>query len=692
MGGVTLAALLASAGFCLAQTADLTIQTFDADINGVGINWGPSTAVWDADIGNPPGACYVTSVFTTGQDSPCMPYFCMNGGNPWYNAGTADFALYKSVQFDIKWDNTSDLTIGQFNDVSTWPLTITNSAGELLLNSPLNAGQIRGIEVALCGPGATAVQLGTVIGTFDIPEAAASGWAHITIPIDPTKSGLAGMSGIAFHKWINNGSGQMTDSIGTGKFWVDNIILEGTAAPPPPPTLSAPTKAIKGLNIFTSTGGLYDRQSAVLRQTSGLSWIGMASGANPVSYSFTIAGYPDSVNCEAWMFLIPNPAFLDNAPDWNETNCVKVRIQGNATNAVLQFQYKVGEDHQQAMYSGGSETRATATETNNYYYSAEPGSLPGGPIVEVVSPGVYNITNETGFLASVTNNGILGTWTIKFTSDTDGTLIAPNGTSSSFTFPAHNSGLFAEQASPGMYVYLGIQANNADAFNQAVVFSDFAISNTATPFYENFLTDTVLDTTNVWNTTAASGPSGVVVVPAGAASWLKWTLPANGFNLEIAPVLTDPLAWISAVGPAVSMNGFRSQLVTSNEIPAGNAAFFRLAKRAFTKLQVLLPGESPAPNTPTGKTGTPTEANAGEFVTITVRAVDSNWNPISSATDVVHLASSDSSDVMPLDAGLSAGEGSFIIQVGNSGTRTITASDVTDDTKTSDTSSTLTVN
>src|SRR6185503_14829710 len=54
---------------------------------------------------------------------------------------------------------------------------------------------------------------------------------------------------------------------------------------------------------------------------------------------------------------------------------------------------------------------------------------------------------------------------------------------------------------------------------------------------------------------------------------------------------------------------------------------------AATKLQVLLPGETAAPGTPTGKTGTPLAQTAGTAIAngIVVNAVDANWNLAGSA-------------------------------------------------------------
>src|SRR5256886_7434461 len=45
----------------------------------------------------------------------------------------------------------------------------------------------------------------------------------------------------------------------------------------------------------------------------------------------------------------------------------------------------------------------------------------------------------------------------------------------------------------------------------------------------------------------------------------------------------------------------------------------------FTKLQLLVPGETAAPGTGSGKTGTPTAQTAGTAFTVTVNAVDANW-------------------------------------------------------------------
>lgn len=671
--GLCLAALVIGGSGAMQSHAQMpitnVIQTFDVDDanNHWGKEWGPCSQTWDGVEGKPVGSLLVNAVLSGSSDTPLTTWVCQLG-NPWWVGTALYFSQYDYLEFDIKYDNTSDVTISQWNDVSTIPADATNSLGQTILKSGEKISGLAGLDITVCG--LSGHQMDPTLAFTNIPAAAASGWAHIKVPINKTQANIDGVSGIVFHKWVNNNGGIANDA--QVRFWIDNVMLTGTTAPPPPPTVKPLVNATQGLNVFASTAGLWDRQSAVLRQSAGLTWVGMASVDNPVTYSFSIVGYPNSVNCEAWMFLVPNPTatYLVGAPDWNETNCVKIRLQGSANNGTMQFQYKVNEPNQQLMYSGADP------------YTNAPGSWNG------VTPNYL----ESGYLGAVTNGSILGKWTVRFTSDTNVCLIAPNGSTTNFIMPVYNIPYFTELNSPGFYIYIGMQANNVDAQNQSVVFGDFAVTGTASPYSENFLTDEVLDTTNVWNTTAASGPAGVLIVPAGSASWASWTLPDVGFSLQAGLNLTNPASWTEpATGPRVPMVGLRRQLLASSEIPAGNPQFYRMIKRQFTQLQVLLPGESNAPNTPTGKTGTPTPVNAGDYVTVTVNSVDSTFHVVSTG-DTVTFTSSDPAAILPVDAALVGGTVTGIIQLNTAGSQTVTASDVTDPTKTSNTSSPLTVN
>ena len=222
----------------------------------------------------------------------------------------------------------------------------------------------------------------------------------------------------------------------------------------------------------------------------------------------------------------------------------------------------------------------------------------GGGGIYTNAPGSGN--PESGILAQVSpaTGGVLGTWKIKFTSDTAGQIIAPDNTTTNFTFPAYNATMFAENPSagrPGVYVYLGGQMNTPeDAVNQAFVFSNISITGTLGAFSENFLTETALDTTNKW-AIPGSAPLRHLYSSGSRRQRAVAEMDPARFRLWLADV-AQLERWQSRLGsrrparPAIGMVGVKKQLVVPSELPAGNTAFFRLIKRTFTQLQILLPG------------------------------------------------------------------------------------------------------
>jgi hypothetical protein len=119
----------------------------------------------------------------------------------------------------------------------------------------------------------------------------------------------------------------------------------------------------------------------------------------------------------------------------------------------------------------------------------------------------------------------------------------------------------------------------------------------------------------------------------------------------------------------------------------GTSNTFVVNPGPFNGLQVLLPGESAAGGTATGKTGTPTNQTAGTPFTITVRAVDQYWNLVSGVNDNIHLISTDAFAWMPADTTLSNGQCLIQVRLHKSGNQTITASDNDNSSILTDTSS-----
>jgi hypothetical protein len=184
--------------------------------------------------------------------------------------------------------------------------------------------------------------------------------------------------------------------------------------------------------------------------------------------------------------------------------------------------------------------------------------------------------------------------------------------------------------------------------------------------------------TNVWNIVASSANFGVQQIPTDAAYWVNWTLPANGFSLEMKSALgAGP--WTSPAITGWEVAGFNHVLLRQSDLPGVNSGYFRLTKRVATQLQVLLPGETNAPGTVTGKIGTPEAQATGIPFDLRINACDPNWHIVTSCVDAVAITSSDTSAWLPSNASLANGTatitGNFFFA--SSGTWTITATDVT---------------
>src|SRR5262249_42581687 len=90
--------------------------------------------------------------------------------------------------------------------------------------------------------------------------------------------------------------------------------------------------------------------------------------------------------------------------------------------------------------------------------------------------------------------------------------------------------------------------------------------------------------------------------------------------------------------------------------------------------------------------GTPTSQTAGASYSVTVNAVDVNWNVVSTVTDTIGLSTTDPNPVLPVNTALAAGTKTLSLTNKTAGTWTVTATDVTDGTKTASTSPSITVN
>ena len=181
-----------------------------------------------------------------------------------------------------------------------------------------------------------------------------------------------------------------------------------------------------------------------------------------------------------------------------------------------------------------------------------------------------------------------------------------------------------------------------------------------------------------WNLVSSTHTVGLTSSDANATLQANAALAAGTRTLSMTPK--------TAGSHTVTATDITDGTKTANTSPATT-----VNPGAFTKLQILLPGETAAPGTATGKTGTPTARTAAAAFVATVNAVDANWNRVSSVADTVRITSSDANAQLPANAALVAGTQTFDVTLLTAGSRTVTATDVTDGTKTANTSPATTV-
>ncbi|MEO6036479.1 MAG: hypothetical protein ABIQ35_14600 [Verrucomicrobiota bacterium] len=497
------------------------------------------------------------------------------------------------------------------------------------------------------------------ITNIDIPTSATNGWVHYVCPIDkttaPNSTDLT--QGVGFNVNAYGGPNQIlkAQTVPT-KIWIDNLQVNVSLVENPPPTLSTKiTEAAPGLNLFSAAGGdQYQRTNLKLNNTTGIGTLG-ASGDAGVSFAMTIKEFPDPVAYPGYQahILITTGPGNNSALDYGDANLIFLDIKqngdgsGNGT-----FRYKTNQPN------GNSQ--------------------------------VYG----SGTLGQAVSSTILGTWTLKFSQGTNITVTGPDGAPFVTNITQEAANIFTEP----LYVVFGGQPNQPGNLGQKVVLANASVTNSSTGtsiVYDNFLVDSALDTTK-WSSLSGSQNTLFLFPNDPGQKVVKWTLPDDGFYLQVSTNLGSP--WNSLVNyinfPA---SGFRNAIVPSSALgPKQN--FFRLIKRSFTKLQILLPGETAAPGTLTGKTGTPTPQQSGATFDVVVNAVSADWFPITAVPDQqINLSSSDPAFTWPGFAGtmvngkITFDAATWNLSLGTQGSQTITASDATDPTKTANTSSPVTV-
>jgi hypothetical protein len=643
--GLMAGVALAFAGNSLqAQVTNFTLYNFDTDQ----VSATPYNTSW----GNWFGGVYQGVNWDAGNDSSNNPnsgslelqlnfpggdqYVLWDGNSP--NYAPLDLGTWTNLSFDIRYDASSTIR------------TNTSGAG---VNGSQGVGSL---DYGYMRMGSRSPSFNQDwIYYFAIPATNGDGspntnWNHVSVDLRAVTQNYsdlsAGLVNLLFG--MDAGSYGNASLLGAQTLWIDNIKLTGAIPNPPPPTLSL-VKAVPALRTFGGSGQYGRAQVQLVDQNE--SWIG---GTFPVSYSFTVMDNATKPGALDYHIHFIQGANGYSGADYTDNNVLWLQIiSGTGTNTCV---------------------------ANISWKTNAPGSNPSNVALQI------------------TNSVLAGTWTLTFLGDTNGTLTAPGAAPVPFSINLDDADAVADFSSP-MDVRFGIQ-NNGNTANGGIPhdWANITVSGTAgTPINEDFTKEGTnqLDST-VWDLGHSDGAGVVNLVPTNAPYWVKWTLPDSSFNLITGPSIIGVSNWTSVpnLTTPTAQGGSKWALLPGTAF-AGPSGFFGLVKRTFTQLQVLFPGETNAPNTVTGKTGTPNPISMsadGGAVNVTVNAVDAAYHIVNTApANLIQLNSSDTGASIPAPTALANGTQTVQIFFSAAGSFTVTATNLTV-TMPSATSSSITVN
>jgi hypothetical protein len=357
----------------------------------------------------------------------------------------------------------------------------------------INVGPFpQGFQISIFGPG------GGVFGTGPKLELdlttnvflAGQGYQHYSFTLDKFVARNFLVTSNSFTLGIGVVSFGANFDANPETFDFDNVrILVATNPPPPPqPTMNV-VAAKPGLRIFAQDSTFTYNQEGFGTVDSGQTWLYGDPFPAPVSYSITFADFDTVNNYTLYAQFVPN--------------------SGNSGNPYIVFQ------------TPHALTWSITHQNTGFTTSVD---------WKTNAPNAGNISNALAMTTHSTNGR--GTWTLTFTSDTEGSVTAPDGTNKSFSLPPEVSALFASSGAGAMTILFGTAPNNTAGFGQYIDIKSILITNVpGINESDDFTKDSVLNTA-LWNPGFSYNAGSVILVSTNSAYWVNWTVPDLGFGLE----------------------------------------------------------------------------------------------------------------------------------------------------------------
>jgi hypothetical protein len=541
MNPKTLLPVLLSAGFGITSIHAQVTLTFDTDLQGFTQGGDATLVEWSAENG---GSMLVSAAGgwagnCASLEMPTNAAFFDEMKLAETNGGTLSFdVIVRDANVDIPADPPGwfEMVIIA-NSAAGWDQSVKGlgiGGGDWPLDP---AERIANVSIPVFGESAAVDD-----GNYTIDTS--GGWGNVHLGLNNDGNDLANGGDTT---GVNTEPGSIT-------VYIDNLTIEANQVATPPPTLEI-KPATRGLNLIAASTGIYDRRMVRTTDVAN-SWIGVATEANPVTYAITVKeSLPQGF--ETFIYFVPSidgaeiPDYSD--PDWQASHCLRMTLQRDTA----------GEPGA----SGSAAYKVNSPDSNG----------PAGSEYWVNDATVPS-TGLGGTLAYVGGADIDGTWSLTFTSDTDFTISAPDGTSTAGAMLPATAALFDAD----LHVYFGNLPLSEANLGLGTIYSNITISGIDFFVDENF-TDLIVDgiiEPDAFLQVVPEGRSGVFVVTDETDYWLQWSLPAPGYLLEQSVDLGEPGPWETMLmDKAVNVgNSHMLLLLDSLETLDPDANYFRMAK------------------------------------------------------------------------------------------------------------------
>jgi len=348
--------------------------------------------------------------------------------------------------------------------------------------------------------------------------------------------------------------------MGPVRLYFDNIELSTAVIVPRIASIKPNTLAGGVLFSVDGSGDQWDRNQLCI--PSGDNFVNYFwTGQEPATYSMTISNFPSPASApgfEGHIYIANEDTSTSGnetsgSPDWNVSDLVVMRVQnGTSTSYVTN--------------SGVVTTNTVPVVMSTFEWKT---NMPAANPPNVTQFTYPNLKSANG------------TWTLNFSSDYAGTIVAPDGTVNNVTLPNFSQDPnYVNNFNPNTSfmnwgVFKNDGANSGINNGQNYVLTQLLVTNNVQGviFADNFA-GPGLSANYAWRT---SSTLYVQWLPAGLGYWLKWNLPADGYTLQSAANISGPWADAGVAYTQIDPTGTnRLAAVPTLSLPAGNTAFFEL--------------------------------------------------------------------------------------------------------------------